>query len=392
MKRTLFVALLAVLSLKGLTAQQRVVVADADSRAAVAHASIYTHEGSTFRSAITNEQGVAVINFAFQRLTVSHLNYERRVVQRLADTIWLKPKYRATSEVIVTNKEPEWIRPKLKQVVKLKRQYYFSRSDTLAYDYRTQSIGNRSIYRYRQTGWMQPRSIAANDYSILLEQSEVEAIDTTRLTDTSNLRRMLYEDFVAELDNGFIRSHRFYVNHDYEGRSPAEVELRFRSKNHNDDRGWLVVDTARCVVLQAYRFTGTKTNRQERVSAFMYAAARLFGYRIDTWTRDYRVAYGERADGTFYPATVNYKMYYACHDGDTDQREADFDQQTGGGFPNMEATLSIGPRSGSATPADTVWHWLCPSWYIKYNTENERRQEIELSNLPATFKCYADEP
>ena len=69
-----------------------------------------------------------------------------------------------------------------------------------------------------------------------------------KLTDAQNLRRLLHEDFVDEMDRSFIREHRFYVNGDYEGR-PGEVELLFRAKKANDDRGRFVVDTVRCVVL-----------------------------------------------------------------------------------------------------------------------------------------------
>ena len=371
-------------------AQQRVVVADAVTHLPITHASLYTNDGGHFRSAMSNEQGVAVVAFPFQRLTVSHLNYERRVVRRLADTLFLTPKYRSTAEVVITNQEPEWIRRKLKQVVRLKEQYYFTTPDTLLYDYRTQSMGTNSIYRYHLTGLMRPRSIVAGNYAIMADTSDIVASDSTLLTDTNNLRRMLYEDFVAELDNAFIRSHKFFENTDFNGGNGNEVELRFRSKHSNDDRGWIILDTARCIVRQAYRFTGTKTNCRERISAFMYAAARLMGYRIDSWTRDYRVDYQERTDGTLYPAMVNYKMYYAGRDGGSDSQEQQFNEQTGGGFPNMEATLSISPCPGTM-PGDTIWHELCPSWYIKYNTEADRQREIELSNLPATFTFYSSE-
>ncbi len=387
------VSVIFALSLSGavVVAQQRryVVVADAETHAPVSYASLYTRDGGVFRSVVTNAQGGATIPFTFQRLTVSHLNYQQRVVRQLADTLLLTPKYRSTGEVVVTNKEPEWIRPKLKQVVKQKEHSYFSTADTMSISYHTRSIGSNNLYDYRLTGLLCMLSSSHGDYSLFPGESIIEAVDSTRLTDTSNLRRMLYEDFVAEFDNGFIRSHKFYENPEYVGSNANEIELRFRSKSHQDDRGWLVVDTARCLVLKAYRFTGTKTNRQERVSAFMYACARLFGYRIDTWTRDYRVTYAERADGTCYPSEVSYKLYYAGSDGDTDQHQQEFDERTGGGFPNMEATLHISPAP--MLLSEGQWHTLCPSWYIKYNTDAERQREVELSNLPAEFHLFTEE-
>ena len=190
-------------------AQQRVVVADAVTREPVERASLYAKEGGRFRAAISDEQGVAQVSFAFRRLTVSHLNYESQQLRSLPDTIWLKPRYRVTAEVVVTNKEPAWIGEKLREVVKTKQQRYFSRRDTLPMRYRTTSLDQRSMYRYDLTGWL--RTLGHDDklYAMAVDSSIVSASDSTTLTDVANLRRMLYEDFVAELDRGFISGHRW---------------------------------------------------------------------------------------------------------------------------------------------------------------------------------------
>ena len=164
------------------------------------------------------------------------------------NTLLLTPKYRSTGEVVVTNKEPEWIRPKLKQVVKQKEHSYFSTADTMSISYHTRSIGSNNLYDYRLTGLLCMLSGSHGDYSLLPGESIIEAVDSTRLTDTSNLRRMLYEDFVDELDGGFISSHRFGQNGEFESANKNELELVFRSKKHNDDRGRIVIDTARCVI------------------------------------------------------------------------------------------------------------------------------------------------
>ena len=64
------------------------VVADAETHLPVSHASLYTKEGGRFRSVITNGKGIANVPFIFQRLTVSHLNYERLIVRHLSDTLF----------------------------------------------------------------------------------------------------------------------------------------------------------------------------------------------------------------------------------------------------------------------------------------------------------------
>ena len=373
-------------------AQTTAVVADATSHEPVAHASLYCKEGGRFLSAISDMHGRATVSFTFHRLTVSHLNYETATLRQLPDTIFLKPKFRSTGEVVVTNKEPEWIRRKLRQVVKTKQKNYFTHDATEHFVYHTQSLGTNHIYRYHLEGRL--RSIASDrkHYIMLPDSSHIVASDSTRLTDTANLQRMLYEDFMMELDNGFISSHKWGENPDYNGHSPDEVELHYRSKHHTDDRGRVVNDTARCIILQATRYTGTATNRRERMSALLYAMARaISGYRVDTWIRDYRVSYALRPDGTLYPAEVRYKLYYAGEDGTRDKDQQAFSDQTGGGFPNMEATLTLTPLALQPSSPDPQHYTLPPSWYLRLSSEAEKQHDIMLSNLPATFSIFEQE-
>ena len=389
-RRILLCGAMLLLVVGGSMAQtvKEVVVADADTRMPVAHASLYAKDDSRFRSCISNEQGRARITFSSQRITVSHLNYEKRTLRMpLPDTILLKPRYLQKAEVVVTNKEPEWIRRCLKQVVKQKEQHYYSHSAVMQFNYFTQNMGTNNIYRCLMKGLMRTKSDRHKQWALVADSVDICASDSTRLTDTANLRRMLYEDFMVDLDKGFISDHRFSHHPDYKGRNSNEVELHFRLKHGTDDRGWMIVDTVRCVVLSAERNTGTKTNRQERIDAIMYAMARVFGYHIDTWTRQYHVDYAERPDGTLYPAEVRYKMYYAGHDGSNDKQQKEFHEQTGGGFPNMEATLALRPSDEEPDDYDQ-WLTLPPSWYIAFHSEAERQQEINLSNLPATFKLF----
>ena len=391
------------LSLNDICAQN-VVVADADTHQPIAHASLYTKEDGRFHSCMSNEQGVAHITFQWQRLTVSHLNYEQRTLHTSHlspshtshlspltssnDTIFLQPRYRDVGQVVVTNREPEWIRRCLKRVVKQKEALYYGHEGYERFEYHTQSLGTNSIYRMTLTGLLRHKSPTCKHYAMQPDTARIVAADSTRLTDTSNLRRMLYEDFIADLDNGFIRHHRFYANYEYRGQSPDEIELRFRSPKNADDHGTLVIDTLRCTIVKAYRHTGTKTNRQERIDALMYRMAQVFGYRIDTFIRDYRVSYAYRADGTLYPAEVSYKLVYGGRDGDYDKTKEEFSEQTGGGFPNMEATLVLNEeyRMKNEEFLD-----LPPSWYIKYNTDADRQKEIELSSLPAVFSIYEED-
>ncbi|MBP5508203.1 MAG: hypothetical protein J6Y23_10265 [Prevotella sp.] len=385
-------SLILITTLTALTtkAQHRLVVADKDTHDPIAQASIYTKENGKFYSAISNDQGEAVINFDFKRLTFSHLNYERKVVTILSDTIFLSPRYRETAEVIVLNIEPKWIREKLRQVVKTKQKVYFSQPRVLSYDYQTQSIDPHSYYSYQSKGLMQMKSLEHDRYSLSQTEGHIISVDSTRLTDVANLRRMLYEDFVDELDGGFINSHRFSENGEFNSANKNELELVFRSKKHNDDRGRIVIDTARCVIRSAYRITGTETNKRERMSPLLLSMARaISGYRVDKWNRTYHVSYAELSDGTMYPVDVSYKCYMEIYDKSEDPDEKNYDQQSGGGFPNMEATLHL--SAAPSLPDSIAWTQLPGSWYLRLSSDKERQQEIKLSHLPAIFDIFREE-
>ena len=362
---------------------QRTVVVDAVTRQPVAHANLYAKEGGRFRSAVADEAGRAEVAFPFRRLTVSHLNYEKQVLSRLPDTVCLQPMVRVVSEVTVYSGEPAWIRKKLKQLLREKAQRYHNRPQVLHYDYDSQSISGSQYYRYQAGGWLRMPGADDKGYAIHQTEGHITAVDSTRLTDVANLRRMLYEDFVDELDSKFISQHRFYVDYDYEG-APGEVSLVFRGKKYGDDRGRFVIDTARCVILSAQRHLGLKANKHLRVSDFMLSMARIIsGYKILDWMVDYRVAYAE-TDGSWHPADIAYKFFFKTVDNETDESSQQFSRDTGSGFSNMESTVTIRPTD--IHPDDSIaWKPLPRSWILKYNTDEERAYEVELSHMPATF-------
>ena len=362
---------------------QRTVVADRVSRQPVEHANLYAKEGGKFRSVVADGQGRAEVTFPFHRLTVSHLNYEKQVLTRLPDTVFLEPLVRVVSEVTVYSGEPAWIRKKLKQFVREKEQRYHNRRQVLHYDYTSQSISGNEYYHYQTDGWLRMPSPDTKGYAIHPLTGHITSVDSTKLTDVANLRRMLYEDFVDELDSKFISQHRFFVDYDYEGEK-NEVSLVFRGKKYTDDRGRFVIDTARCVILSAQRHLGLKANKHLRVSDFMLSMARIIsGYKILDWMVDYRVTYAE-TDGSWHPADIAYKFFFKTDDNESDESSEEFTRETGGGFSNMESTVAI--RSTDIQPDDSIaWKPLPRSWILKYNTDEERAYEVELSHLPATF-------
>ena len=359
---------------------QTCVVVDEESREPIAHASLFTRYAGAFHSVTTDEQGRVTVHFPFTTLTLSHLNYERRQVRHITDTMTLKPKYRSTAEVVVRYKEPSWIRPMLQRFVKRKEALYKRVDRVLRYQYISQSIAADKFYHYLSEGWLKQTD---KGFSLSQERGEIIAIDSTMLTDISNLRRLLYEDFVSELDADFIKKHLFYVNGEYQG-AKGEVELSFRDKKKRGDRGAFVIDTVRCVILSARRTIATAANTHLRIKPFMLSLQRMLsGYKILQWEAISHFAYRADSTGVFFPSESGYKFFFQSEEKTPDEDGDAFLKEIGGSFTNMESRLSIVPASSA--PADSTWFSLPRPWYMKYLTDADRAYEVSLAHLPATF-------
>ena len=77
------------------------------------------------------------------------------------------------------------------------------------------------------------------------------------------------------------------------------------------------------------------------------------------------------------------KFYFKSKERIMDDGEREYLKETGNGFANMEAVLRIVPIR--SVPAEWDWKSLPKSWYIRFNSDEDRAMEIELSHLPADF-------
>ena len=368
-------------------AQRRCVVIDRQTGEPIPYASLYTKQGK-MRSVLTDVDGKALIDFDFRRITVSHLNYNTLTLTVLPDTIRMQPKAYMTAEVVISNAEPAWIRPLLLRFVKEKEQRYYRR-DTVEYDYTTQSIGTNSFYQFQSQGFILTSS-PDNDNRFAFRQTRglITAADTSRLTDYTTMRRMLYEDFVREMNRAFVKHHRFYINDENSDLKANEVDLIFRSTKYKNDRGHIIIDTARCVIRRVTRTMGIDFNTHSRVSPINLSMARILsGYKIHEWFTTYAVDYADFS-GNYLPQEIRYKFVYRATERLTDTKETEYNAQSGGGFSNMEAVLRLSKTHETAPPDSTIWTPLLPSWYITYSTDASRKYEIDLSNQSADFVIY----
>jgi len=80
-----------------------------DSYLPVSYANVYTSDKGEVQGTTTRENGQYRVDFSFNSLCFSHINYEKKEISKenLTDTVFLVSKAARLGEVIIESKEPE---------------------------------------------------------------------------------------------------------------------------------------------------------------------------------------------------------------------------------------------------------------------------------------------
>ena len=102
--RTLFLLLMAVVSLDGFS-QRDLVVVDVETMVPVVGANVVSHDGTS----ITDSLGHVMVSDSCQSLSFTHVNYESRIInvaELRRDTVFMISKLLNIKEVVVFGKGP----------------------------------------------------------------------------------------------------------------------------------------------------------------------------------------------------------------------------------------------------------------------------------------------
>jgi len=292
---------------------QKGIVWDSVNRIPVPHASLLTNWQGRILATSTDSAGRFRVTFPFHALTVSHLNYAKLKVSALADTLFLTPKAQMLAEVVVSNTEPKWIKEKLRAFLENRKNRYQTADCQMEYDYVKSNVGDSSAYAFQSQGRMYVPSLRHLDcdsmYQVCPDRNVVQYKDSTAGVDFYDLQLMLYENVAAEMDSKFIRHHVFRQNEAYQNADKDILQLAFWSEKYKDDKGFLTIDTARCVILDASRSTGLRCNLDEKMNSMVLSLARAaIGLHYDDWTIDNTIHYEDR-NGIYYPSRITYQYY-----------------------------------------------------------------------------------
>ena len=209
MKPKILLAVLILLTATGqlLFAQTKGVVVDKVSRQPISYVSIYAKTGDKVLGTVTNDKGEFSIDFSFQTLFFSHISYEKTEITKsdLRDSIYLIPTTTLLTEVVVSSRQPKWIKSVLTKIVEQKNKNYQATEKVFSYKYETYTLNDSNGYAFRSNGNLLIPQLKKNaQFKIDAQKNIIKYKDNTAGTDFSNLRRMLYDDFLLNLDNNFI--------------------------------------------------------------------------------------------------------------------------------------------------------------------------------------------
>ncbi|MCQ2229461.1 MAG: carboxypeptidase-like regulatory domain-containing protein [Bacteroidales bacterium] len=381
MKQILFYAIANVLLGVNIAAQNTCVLFDRTNNAPVAYANVYKSEEKTIIGTVSDENGSFTIDFEYKQLNISHINYESVVIDgTLNDTIYLVPKVGILNEVVVKSGEPSWIRPFMKRFIRENKKRYSQGVIHFDYDYVSRNVSDSSGYWFESDGKIR---IQNDNKGIICKISPNLGIihykDSTAGCDFSNMKRMLYNDFVDLLDDKFLKKHSFMENDAFVSENKNIIQLLFKSTKYGDgDKGLITVDTARCLILSAKRETGLDYNLNTNTDGVTRSSIRLAtGYRYTRWFVSIETLY--RTDGeNAYPEDYKYKMLICS--------ESDKEKYKGTRFESVESSICL---KTSPDNKENKYIELPKPWYMKIIVSKEERlNEEKLQAIPKKYVLY----
>lgn len=359
-----------------LFAQKGFVIWDKVNNIPVNRASVYTTYMGKVRSTFSDQQGRVVVDFSFDNLTVSHINYQKESVKVLPDTLFMEQSTQLLSEVVVSPVgEPAWVRPMLMGFVKTKARKYRN-VGVQRYAYQTQNVGDTVLYRFASNGL-----VRKNEY---FEISPLENVitfkDKSAGCDYSNLKNTLYHDFVSDMDEKFVKEHKFYVDNESEDLGANVVRILFKSKKDWKDSGYLCIDTLQNAILRAKRSTGLAYNVQHRTNALVRSTINaMYGHKYKDWQIDIEAVY-QQADNYFYLSSCRYSNYM--------QEEFDGKKKRVEVY-NVTSTYEAQPWQKDMVGEDAVFLLLPRPFAMKIIvSKKESRQEELLQNVKKAYHIY----
>ena len=307
-------------------------------------------------------------------------------------------------EVLVRADEPTWIRAKLKRFIKERARNYQTEPRFGEYSFRYRDMGSDlqrgdkrlvtdsvTSNRFESHGLLLVPSMAQlradSLFQIVPEQNIVYGSDTALASKPDSVylhwthfNDMLYDNLIQTLDSRFLRQHRFAVNEQFEHRNRNVVQLIFWSKRYDLDRGFLNLDTARCVVVEAERHSGLECVKTEYGNSFALGLLHLFlKTELKDWTVNLRAAYDDEGQ----PREFRYQSsrHFTTWSDTKKKRREWIDSKS-----SVETTLMVRPTARTAS-SDALID-IYPTKHVEIVNSKSRKYKMQqrLGAVPRAYR------
>ncbi len=366
------------LSFQLVIAQQNGIVVDKETVLPIPYVSIHTTLNNGVLASMSNESGKYHIAFEFDSLVFTHINYASRSIHisQLTDTIYLQPTAYTLNEVDVFATEAPWIRKKLQQVLKRKNELNIPRTFQQIYTYQTYTLSDSSGYSFSSNGLL---SQANKQYSISPFRSVVKYKDNTAGTDFTNLRRILYDDFIGSFSNRFIKENTFSHNQRFSHPNKNVVQVLYYKADNQSDDGYLLIDTLTNLLLEAQQNIGTKSNIKNNTSAMLLKVAESRGFTYNDWITQTKHTY-EVSDGFYRLQSATYKLYMATR---TENKK-----QSSRYFVSTESQVELVDNDAIQSNKRKFLVLPEPYYIVPIYTKKMRLEEEQLQNIEKKYERF----
>ncbi|MBP1663931.1 MAG: hypothetical protein H6Q19_1071 [Bacteroidetes bacterium] len=365
-----------------LFSQTKGVIIDKETGLPIAYVNVYTKNGDKVSGTISNENGEFIINFPFQTLYLTHLNYEKTFINDSAikDTIFLKPSSYILGEIeaVTSYKQPKWIVDALERVLKDKNKKYQTREKIFSYQYQTQTLNDSNGYAFNSEGNIKFPLLNNNPFKINTKTSIIKYKDNTAGVDFSNLQRMMYDDFILNYDKSFIKDNIFRPIKSYNNQDNNIIQLSFSSKEYKDDNGYLIIDTLNNVILEIERNSGTDFNTKTHTSGFLRTAATVsFGLYYNVWVTKMNSKY-TKIGQSYYLAECKYKYLM--------KKTVKLKKTERTDFTSIESDIHFNDKN-NITDSDFI-EIPKPYYLIAIRTKEMRLAEEALAKIAVSYEKF----
>ena len=265
------------------------------------------------------------------------------------------------------------------KVVERKTQNYQLTEKMFSYNYQTYTLNDSNGYAFKSNGNLVIPQLKKNlQYKIDAQRNTVKYKDKTAGPDFSNLKRMLYDDFITTLDSKFIKENDFTLDGSFADKNSHIVQLNFASKKYKDFDGYLVVDTLNSVILEVERSSGTDYNIKNQTSSFLRnLISSRAGFTYNTWITKNSTKYTKTGQA-YYISECNYKFYMKTT---TKTRKVDRKY-----FTSIESKLDLGNEIKTKNTELKVIPK--PYYLVLIMTKQMKQEEESFNKVPVNFEKF----